>query len=98
MDINPKIGYPNSGSVIKQRNYKSGDCLKNLFTKYRKGRFIHMMGMESKKQEIIKTYQFGHACKAFDINKKISDGDFHFILETGRLSPSSFGFEPWKLS
>ncbi|PEO42638.1 NAD(P)H-dependent oxidoreductase, partial [Bacillus pseudomycoides] len=28
--------------------------------------------------------------------KKVSDEDFHFILETGRLSPSSFGFEPWK--
>ncbi|EHS59049.1 NAD(P)H-dependent oxidoreductase, partial [Paenibacillus sp. Aloe-11] len=28
--------------------------------------------------------------------KKISDSDFDFILETGRLSPSSFGFEPWK--
>lgn len=55
-----------------------------------------MIGMESKKQEILKAYQFRHACKAFDTNKKISDEDFHFILETGRLSPSSFGFEPWK--
>lgn len=44
----------------------------------------------------IKAYQFRHACKAFDTNKKISDEDFHFILETGRLSPSSFGLEPWK--
>ncbi|WP_332699495.1 NAD(P)H-dependent oxidoreductase [Halalkalibacter lacteus] len=55
-----------------------------------------MIGTESKKQEILKAYQFRHACKAFDNNKKISDEDFHFILETGRLSPSSFGFEPWK--
>ncbi|MGG3182531.1 NAD(P)H-dependent oxidoreductase [Priestia megaterium] len=51
---------------------------------------------ENKKQEILKAYQFRHACKVFDSNKKISDDDFHFILETGRLSPSSFGFEPWK--
>ena len=51
---------------------------------------------ENKKQEILKAYQFRHACKTFDTNKKISDEDFHFILETGRLSPSSFGFEPWK--
>jgi len=29
--------------------------------------------------------------------KKISKEDFRFILETGRLSPSSFGFEPWRL-
>lgn len=55
-----------------------------------------MIGTESKKQEILKAYQFRHACKAFDANKKISDEDFQFILETGRLSPSSFGFEPWK--
>ncbi|WP_028402217.1 NAD(P)H-dependent oxidoreductase [Ectobacillus panaciterrae] len=55
-----------------------------------------MIGTESKKQEILKAYQFRHACKVFDTNKKISDEDFHFILETGRLSPSSFGFEPWK--
>jgi nitroreductase len=55
-----------------------------------------MIVTESKKQEILKAYQFRHACKAFDNNKKISDEDFHFILETGRLSPSSFGFEPWK--
>ncbi|MFM9277479.1 NAD(P)H-dependent oxidoreductase [Paenibacillus jiagnxiensis] len=51
---------------------------------------------ENKKQEILKAYQFRHACKVFDTSKKISDDDFHFILETGRLSPSSFGLEPWK--
>ncbi|RBP85498.1 nitroreductase family protein [Cytobacillus firmus] len=55
-----------------------------------------MIGTESKKQEILKAYQFRNACKAFDNNKKNSDEDFQFILETGRLSPSSFSFEPWK--
>jgi nitroreductase len=55
-----------------------------------------MIGTESKKQEILKAYQFRYACRAFDTNKKISDEDFHFILETGRLSPSSVGLEPWK--
>lgn len=39
--------------------------------------------------------EFRHACKLFDENKKISDKDFEFILEAGRLSPSSFGLEPW---
>lgn len=39
---------------------------------------------------------FRHACKEFDSTKKISDDDFNTILEIGRLSPSSFGFEPWK--
>ncbi|MBU8589652.1 NAD(P)H-dependent oxidoreductase [Priestia megaterium] len=55
-----------------------------------------MIGIESKKQEILKAYQFRHACKEFNTNKKISDEDFRFILETGRLSPSSVGLEPWK--
>ena len=39
---------------------------------------------------------FRHACKEFDGGKKISDEDFETILEMGRISPSSFGFEPWK--
>ncbi len=39
---------------------------------------------------------FRHACKIFDENKKISDEDMDFILETGVKSPSSFGQEPWK--
>jgi len=49
-----------------------------------------------KKDEIISAYNYRHACKIFDKNKKITDENFGFILETGRLSPSSFGFEPWK--
>ncbi|MFF2907265.1 NAD(P)H-dependent oxidoreductase [Paenibacillus sp. NPDC057934] len=47
-------------------------------------------------KEILSAYNFRHATKEFDSNQKISDEDFEFILETGRLSPSSFGFEPWK--
>lgn len=39
---------------------------------------------------------FRHACKEFDSSKKISEDDFKTILEIGRVSPSSFGFEPWK--
>ncbi|WHY21491.1 NAD(P)H-dependent oxidoreductase [Paenibacillus sp. G2S3] len=48
------------------------------------------------KNEILSAYQFRHATKEFDSHKKISESDFQFILETGRLSPSSFGFEPWR--
>ncbi|MQR95111.1 NAD(P)H-dependent oxidoreductase [Fictibacillus phosphorivorans] len=54
------------------------------------------MNKEAKKQEILKAFQSRHATKEFDPEKKISDDDFEFILETGRLSPSSFGFEPWR--
>ncbi len=35
------------------------------------------------------------ACKEF-VQKKIEDKDFNYILEAGRLSPSSFGMEPWR--
>ncbi|WP_429840747.1 NAD(P)H-dependent oxidoreductase [Brevibacillus sp. FIR094] len=48
-----------------------------------------------RKDQIIEAYQFRHACKEFDSAKKITVEDFDFIMETARLSPSSFGFEPW---
>ncbi len=47
-------------------------------------------------QAILDAFHFRHACKTFDPNRRISDADFRFILETGRLSPSSFGYEPWR--
>lgn len=50
----------------------------------------------NKKNDIIEAYNFRYACKEFDPKKKISNENFEFILETGRLSPSSFGWEPWK--
>lgn len=52
--------------------------------------------MTTKNQQILETFHFRHACKQFDPEKVISGEDFHTILEAGRLSPSSFGFEPWK--
>lgn len=36
---------------------------------------------------------FRHACKEFDINKKISKKDIDFILKAGIQSPTSFGLE-----
>jgi nitroreductase len=51
--------------------------------------------MESKEQ-FLEAMQRRHACKIFDENKKISQDDLEYILELGRLSPSSFGMEPWK--
>jgi nitroreductase len=48
------------------------------------------------KDKMIELFHFRHACKEFDATRKISDEDFNFILEAARLSPSSFGFEPWK--
>lgn len=47
-------------------------------------------------QDILDAFHFRHACKTFDPNRRIGDADFRLILETGRLSPSSFGYEPWR--
>lgn len=48
------------------------------------------------KNEFLKAMKRRYACKEFDVEKKISDEDFNFILEAGRLSPSSMGLEPWQ--
>ncbi len=48
------------------------------------------------KKHILDALRFRHTTKEFDPSKKISDEDFNFILEAGRLSPSSVGYEPWK--
>lgn len=48
------------------------------------------------RKQILDAFNFRHACKTFDAARKIPDEDFGFILEAARLSPSSFGFEPWK--
>lgn len=47
-------------------------------------------------EDVVKDHSHRFACKEFDLNKKISKEDMENILEIGRLSPSSFGFEPWK--
>lgn len=39
---------------------------------------------------------FRHACKIFDEGKKIPEDILKNIVEVGRLSPSSFGMEPWE--
>lgn len=48
------------------------------------------------KQEILNALTFRHACKVFDPERRISEEDFTYILEAGRLSPSSFGLEGWR--
>lgn len=52
--------------------------------------------MKKTKEKILEAYTFRHACKEFDKDKKIPEDDFNFLLEIARLSPSSFGFEPWR--
>jgi nitroreductase len=57
---------------------------------------IQMLDTKTRKQEILDAFHFRHATKRFNDEKKIKDEDFYLILEAGRLSPSSIGFEPWK--
>lgn len=45
--------------------------------------------------QLTQALNFRHACKKFDDTKKIAQADMEYILEAGRLSPSSFGIEPW---
>ncbi|NOU60159.1 NAD(P)H-dependent oxidoreductase [Marinifilum sp. JC070] len=52
--------------------------------------------MQAKKEEILKAHAYRRAIKEFEPEQKIKDEDFEFILEVGRRSPSSFGWEPWK--
>jgi nitroreductase len=40
--------------------------------------------------------QFRHACKLFDETRPLARADLDYILEAGRLSPSSLGLEPWR--
>ena len=48
------------------------------------------------KQQVLDAFHFRAACRAYDPTRKISREDMDYILELGRLSPSSVGSEPWK--
>ena len=47
-------------------------------------------------ENIIKQLKWRYATKAFDAQKKISDTDWQTLTEAVRLSPSSYGLQPWK--
>lgn len=51
---------------------------------------------EQIKEQVLEAMNFRHATKVYDDTRKIADEDFQYILEAGRLSPSSLGSEPWK--
>lgn len=56
-----------------------------------------IMEQASRNEKILDVFRFRHACKKFDASRTVSDDDFRTILEAARLSPTSFGFEPWKM-
>lgn len=47
-------------------------------------------------KKILEALNWRYGVKVFDPTKKISEDDLKVILESGRLSPSSIGIEPWK--
>ena len=48
-------------------------------------------------QDIITTFTNRFTAKKFDPSRTISDEDWNTLLEAARLSPTSFGFEPWNI-
>lgn len=46
--------------------------------------------------KILEDLNWRYATKEFDATKKVSEEDFNAIMESLRLSPSSFGLQPWK--
>lgn len=53
--------------------------------------------MASMNETLLNAFQKRYTCKRYDPRGKVSEEDFSTILEVARLSPSSFGMEPWKL-
>ena len=50
-----------------------------------------------KKEDLLQAMMYRYATKKFDPDKKIPAEDFQAILDAARLSPTPFGFEPFKL-
>jgi nitroreductase len=48
------------------------------------------------KNNVIEKLNWRYATKMFDKSKKISDDDLNILIESLRLTPSSFGLQPWK--
>ena len=48
------------------------------------------------RDQIIADMHRRYATKKYDPTKKLAPQDWATILEVGRLSPSSYGYEPWK--
>lgn len=48
------------------------------------------------KQQVLDVFHYRAATRHYDPNRKISREDFGYILQLGRLSPSSVGSEPWQ--
>ncbi len=50
----------------------------------------------NKSDQVIEFFNHINLCSEFDNDRQVSESDMRTILEVGRLSPSSFGLEPWQ--
>lgn len=50
----------------------------------------------SQSEMISKALQWRYAVKKFDAQKKIADSDWQLLKDSLRLTPSSYGLQPWK--
>jgi nitroreductase len=48
------------------------------------------------KQQLLDLFNNRFACHLFQADRTIAQADIEYVLEAGRLSPSSFGLEQWK--
>jgi nitroreductase len=48
------------------------------------------------RDEFMRLLDFRFACKVFDEKRALPRADLDYVLEAGRLSPSSLGLEPWR--
>lgn len=48
------------------------------------------------KDDVLNAFHYRVSTRSYDGDKKIPAEDFNYILELGRLSPSSVGSEPWQ--
>lgn len=54
------------------------------------------MNPQIKNEQMIEVMNSRYAVKQFDPTKKISDADWNVVAESLRLSPSSYGLQPWQ--
>jgi nitroreductase len=52
--------------------------------------------MPGMRDDFMRLLQFRHACKLFDETRPLARADLDYVLEAGRLAPSSLGLEPWR--
>lgn len=48
------------------------------------------------REHFLQALQFRHACRAFQPGRRVAQEDIEYVLEAGRLSPSSLGLEHWR--